>query len=104
VTVVVTGVLVIFALGIGSFSWFEETFLTMDSERVVLQVIRMESTNSDHAFRNTFRYVVALPDRTQALLLSERMYRVGTRLEATTSRSRITKKVLVAGPYIVLAE
>jgi hypothetical protein len=100
------GVLLILALsGIVGLSWIEETFFTTGSDRVVLQVIRMEGTNpGDQTSLTTFHYIVALPDRTEARLISERTYRVGTRLEANISRGRITKRVLVAGPYVVLAE
>ena len=100
------GVLLLVVLsGIAGFSWIEETFFTMGSDRVVLQVIRMEGTNpGDQTSLTTFRYIVALPDRTEARLVSERMYRVGTRLDASISRGRITKRVFVAGPYSVLAE
>ena len=100
------GVLLILALsGTVGFSWIEETFFTMGSQRVVLQVIRMEGANpGDQTSLTTFRYIVALPDGAEARLVSERMYRIGTRLEANISRGRITKRVLVAGPYSVLAE
>jgi hypothetical protein len=101
-----TAALVLFGLlGIRSFSWIEENFLTTSPQRVVLRVMRMEGTDpGDQRSLTTFRYIVALPDRTETRLVSERMYRLGTRLEANTSRSRITGRVLVAGPYIVLAE
>lgn len=92
-------------LGIVSFSWIEENFFTTSAERVVLEVIRMDGTDpGDQTSLTTFRYIVALPDRTETRLVSERLYRVGTRLEANASRSRITGRVLVTGPYIVLAE
>ena len=92
-------------LGIVSFSWIEENFFTTSAERVVLEVIRMDATYpGDQTSLTTFRYTVALPDRTETRLVSERLYRVGTRLETNASRSRITGRVLITGPYIVLAE
>jgi hypothetical protein len=106
VTFVGAGFVLILAIsGIVGFSWIEETFFTTGSERVVLEVLRMEGTNpGGQTTLTTFRYIVALPDRTEARLVSGRMYRVGTRLEANTSRGRITKRVFVGGPYIVVAE
>jgi hypothetical protein len=92
-------------LGIRNFSWTEKNFFTTSPERVVLQVIRWEGTDpGDQTSLTTFRYIVALPDRTETRLVGERLYRIGSRLEANTSRSRITRRVFVAGPYIVLAE
>ena len=98
--------LVLFGLfGIRSFSWIEENFLSTSSQRAVLRVIRMEGTDpGDQTSLTTFRYIVVLPDRTEARLVSERMYGLGTRLEANISRGRITGRVVVAGPYIVLGE
>jgi hypothetical protein len=85
--------------------WLERHVLIAAPASAVVRVVRVEGTTpGDEEQLTTFRYIVALPDGTEARLVSERTYRVGTRLAVITSRSRVTGRVFVAGPYTSLSE
>ena len=95
----------VFLLTIMSSSWLERHVLVTPPAVMDLQIVRVEGTSpGDETQLTTFRYIVALPDGAEGRFVSERTYRVGTRLTATVWRSRLSSRAFVAGPYKVLAE
>ena len=99
VAVVLIAFLVILGLSTLALSWLEDAFFTTNAQPTVVEIKRLDGTDpGDQTSLTRFRYVVGLPDGTEAVLVSERVFRVGTRVQGSTSRNRVTGKTVVTGP------
>lgn len=94
---------VVFLAGVMSVGWLEQHVLTTAPQETLVTITRIEGTApADEEHPERFRYIVALPDGSEARFSSERLYAVGTRLQAMVSRNRITRRQHVNGPYHAL--
>ena len=82
---------------------YEKDFVSRPAGQMEIVIVRVQVDKPQGRQSPPWiRYVVALPDGSRGIFVSEQLHRPGTRILATVSRGRITDRTWFGSPYVVL--